>query len=157
MTTNAMSKPDETAEVRSELSPFLIEFFLVRGPGYNCMGYLDGEGKWREAIHNGILPGPVRLMEELPDRTGNVADQAKIPARRQHRRKRVQFMSPAAARQRQTRFLVAFCGAILILSAVVKLMFLNNAPDLEFKAKVSRSQPSSTPDVNLKIVEEKQS
>jgi hypothetical protein len=43
--------------------PFLVEFFMVEGVGFRCMAYCDPDGKWRNAINDGELPGDIRLVE----------------------------------------------------------------------------------------------
>lgn len=40
-----MSAADET-------SPFVVEFFMVRGTDFVCMAYFDKDGKWRNAYSN---------------------------------------------------------------------------------------------------------
>ena len=44
-------------------SPFVVEFFMVQGAGFQCMAYRNGDGKWREAFHDDELPGVIRVLE----------------------------------------------------------------------------------------------
>jgi hypothetical protein len=45
------------------ISPFVLEFFMVQGAGFQCMAYCNGDGKWHEAFNDRELPGAVRLLE----------------------------------------------------------------------------------------------
>jgi len=53
----------ERSECKTEESPFLAEFFVVEGPGYRCLAYHDGEGRWRKAFSHIVLPGKIRIIE----------------------------------------------------------------------------------------------
>jgi hypothetical protein len=55
------AKP-EAAE-HDEGSPFLVEFFMVQGAGFQCMAYKDYDGKWHHAFNNKELPGLVHVLE----------------------------------------------------------------------------------------------
>jgi hypothetical protein len=44
-------------------SPFLVEFFMVQGIGFQCMAYRNSDGKWRGAFDNRELPGSIRVLE----------------------------------------------------------------------------------------------
>jgi hypothetical protein len=44
-------------------SPFLVEFFMVQGVGFQCMAYRDFQGKWHHAFNNKELPGRVDVLE----------------------------------------------------------------------------------------------
>jgi hypothetical protein len=44
-------------------SPFLVEFFMVRGVGFQCMAYRNSDGKWRGAFDNRELPGAIYVLE----------------------------------------------------------------------------------------------
>jgi hypothetical protein len=44
-------------------SPFLVEFFMVQGPGFKCMAYRNGDGIWHEAFAHIKLPGQIRVLE----------------------------------------------------------------------------------------------
>jgi hypothetical protein len=46
-----------------EMSPFVLEFFMVQGSGFRCMAYRNGDGKWHEAFNNQELPGAVRILQ----------------------------------------------------------------------------------------------
>jgi hypothetical protein len=48
----------------NDISPFLVEFFMVRGAGFRCMAYQDGEGRWRRAFDNAELAGRISVFEE---------------------------------------------------------------------------------------------
>lgn len=45
------------------VSPFVLEFFMVQGIGFQCMAYLGGDGKWHQAFNGQELPGMIRLLE----------------------------------------------------------------------------------------------
>jgi hypothetical protein len=47
----------------AEASPFILEFFVVEGPGYRCTAYRDAAGKWREAFCNEELFGDIQIVE----------------------------------------------------------------------------------------------
>jgi hypothetical protein len=49
--------------VRDAGSPFLVEFFMVRGVGFQCMAYRNSDGKWRGAFDNRELPGSIYVLE----------------------------------------------------------------------------------------------
>jgi hypothetical protein len=51
------------ATEHDETSPFLVEFFMVEGIGFQCMAYRDFEGKWYHAFNNKELPGRVHVLE----------------------------------------------------------------------------------------------
>ena len=44
------------------MSPFVLEFFMVQGSGFQCMAYRNGDGKWRGAFDNKELPGAIRVL-----------------------------------------------------------------------------------------------
>jgi hypothetical protein len=44
-------------------SPFVLEFFMVQGIGFQCMAYRNGDGKWHEAFNDRELPGVLRVLE----------------------------------------------------------------------------------------------
>jgi hypothetical protein len=44
-------------------SPFLVEFFMVQGIGFQCMAYRNSDGKWLGAFDNRELPGTVRVLD----------------------------------------------------------------------------------------------
>ena len=50
-------------EITREESPFDIEFFMIQGIGFRCMGYRDEQGKWRSAFSHVELLGNIRLAE----------------------------------------------------------------------------------------------
>lgn len=56
-------KPVFTLTPPAETTPFLIEFFVVQGPGFRCMAYCDQEGRWRNAIDNEELFGDIQILE----------------------------------------------------------------------------------------------
>ena len=43
--------------------PFLVEFFMVEGKGFQCMAYCDNDGKWRNARNHFQLYGEIRILE----------------------------------------------------------------------------------------------
>jgi hypothetical protein len=53
----------EIAEQQNGTSPFIIEFFMVQGPGFCCMAYRNHDGKWKRAFDHYELPGAVRILE----------------------------------------------------------------------------------------------
>jgi hypothetical protein len=44
------------------VSPFVLEFFMVQGSGFRCMAYRNQEGKWRGAFDDEELPGAIRVL-----------------------------------------------------------------------------------------------
>ena len=50
------------AEEPKGTTPFETEFFMVQGIGFKCMAWRDGEGKWRTAFENPVLPGNIRIV-----------------------------------------------------------------------------------------------
>lgn len=48
--------------VKEAASPFLVEFFMVQGAGFQCMAYRNSDGKWRGAFDNRELPGAIRVL-----------------------------------------------------------------------------------------------
>lgn len=43
-------------------SPFEIEFYMLQGIGFCCMGYCDPQGKWRSAFNHVELFGKIRIL-----------------------------------------------------------------------------------------------
>ncbi|HEX9047937.1 MAG TPA: hypothetical protein VF988_13015 [Verrucomicrobiae bacterium] len=58
-----MKQPGAAADKAPDPSPFLIEFFMVRGLGFYCMAYRDTAGKWRQAFNHRELIGPIHIIE----------------------------------------------------------------------------------------------
>lgn len=56
-----MEEPFNDVQV-GEASPFIHEFFMVQGTGFQGMAYCNGDGKWRGAFDNKELPGAVRVL-----------------------------------------------------------------------------------------------
>jgi hypothetical protein len=54
---------DCKAAVADAGSPFLVEFFMVQGIGFQCMAYRNSDGKWRGAFDNRELPGAIRVLD----------------------------------------------------------------------------------------------
>lgn len=54
---------DSKAAVADARSPFLVEFFMVRGVGFQCMAYRNSDGKWRGAFDNRELPGTIHVLD----------------------------------------------------------------------------------------------
>jgi hypothetical protein len=50
------------AEEQNGVSPFDTEFFMVQGVGFKCMAYRSGDGQWRTAFENQLLPGKIRVL-----------------------------------------------------------------------------------------------
>ncbi|MGH7943090.1 MAG: hypothetical protein ACREFR_18685 [Limisphaerales bacterium] len=48
--------------VKDAASPFLTEFFMVQGIGFQCMAYRNSDGTWRSAFDNRELPGAIRVL-----------------------------------------------------------------------------------------------
>jgi hypothetical protein len=44
-------------------SPFDIEFYMLQGVGFRCMGYRDKNGKWRSALNHVELFGQIWICE----------------------------------------------------------------------------------------------
>ena len=66
MTHHTLSKqcePESAASKTGELSPFVLEFFLVQGAGFRCMAYRDEEGTWRGAFNHEALAGEIYILE----------------------------------------------------------------------------------------------
>jgi hypothetical protein len=55
-------EPLAAAEERAESSPFIVEFFMVRGPGFLCMAYCGADAKWRDAFNNEELYGDIQVL-----------------------------------------------------------------------------------------------
>jgi hypothetical protein len=51
------------AAAKDATSPFLVEFFMVQGVGFQCMAYRNSDGKWRGAFDNRELPGAIRVLD----------------------------------------------------------------------------------------------
>ena len=51
----AVSEPAQT-------SPFILEFFMVQGPGFRCMAYCGADAKWRNAFNDEELHGDIRIL-----------------------------------------------------------------------------------------------
>lgn len=45
-----------------DASPFVIEFFMLQGIGFRCMGYRDKDGKWRSAFNHVELFGKIQIV-----------------------------------------------------------------------------------------------
>jgi hypothetical protein len=56
-------EPKPVSGKHDETSPFLVEFFLVQGVGFQCMAYKDFDGKWHHAFNNKELPGRIRVLQ----------------------------------------------------------------------------------------------
>lgn len=59
----SLHEPKTAAAEYDEASPFLVEFFMVEGVGFQCMAYRDFEGRWHHAFNNRELPGRVHVLE----------------------------------------------------------------------------------------------
>lgn len=60
-----MSQPQtvSNAEASAEMSPFVVEFFMVESLGFRGMAFCDEDGHWRNAFNNDPLPGQIYLVE----------------------------------------------------------------------------------------------
>lgn len=56
------TRRDAGAVATNGESPFLVEFFMVQGAGFQCMAYRHRDGKWHGAFDNKELPGIVRVL-----------------------------------------------------------------------------------------------
>lgn len=55
-------EPAVTIEKPAEW-PFVVEFFMVEGIGFQCMAYCDKYGRWRNARSHAELFGEIRILE----------------------------------------------------------------------------------------------
>ena len=62
-TMTPLCEPKATVEKPGELSPFVVEFFMVQGAGFRCMAYRDSDGRWRAAFNNDELFGDIYILE----------------------------------------------------------------------------------------------
>jgi hypothetical protein len=51
------------AKEQDGVSPFVVEFFMVQGIGFQCMAYCSYDGKWRTAFDNIELHGAIHVLE----------------------------------------------------------------------------------------------
>lgn len=60
-----MNKQEYASAERAsqEDSPFEIEFFMLQGIGFRCMGYRDEKGQWRSAFNHVELFGMIQIAE----------------------------------------------------------------------------------------------
>jgi hypothetical protein len=60
-----MTSPEPAAATDSsmEVSPFLLEFFMVQGAGFRCAAYCDEDGHWHEAHTREELHGPIQVLK----------------------------------------------------------------------------------------------
>jgi hypothetical protein len=67
ITTTVAENPEVSAlpmeESAGATSPFLLEFFMVQGPGFRCMAYCDEDGVWHNALNNEELFGNISILE----------------------------------------------------------------------------------------------
>lgn len=52
-----------TVQRSADVSPFIVEFFMVQNRDSRCMAYCDHDGHWRKAFNNEELVGEIRLLE----------------------------------------------------------------------------------------------
>ena len=50
-------------DTQVDVSPFIIEFFMVQGLGFRCMAYRDQDGKWYNALNRSELFGDIQILE----------------------------------------------------------------------------------------------
>ena len=55
-------EPLVTTEKQADASPFIIEFFMVRGPGYRCMAYCGADARWHNAFNHEELFGDIQIL-----------------------------------------------------------------------------------------------
>jgi len=60
----AETQPVVRGGAYDEKSPFDIEFFMLEGIGFRCMGYRDSRGKWRSALNHVELFGDIHIAEK---------------------------------------------------------------------------------------------
>jgi hypothetical protein len=53
----------EPANEPVEKSPFVVEYFMVRGLDFLGMAYRDEEGKWRNAFNHNEVSGDICFFE----------------------------------------------------------------------------------------------
>lgn len=56
-------QPGNGGTPEAEISPFVVEFYMVEAESFRGMAYRDEDGKWRNALNNEFLSGPVNLVE----------------------------------------------------------------------------------------------
>ena len=55
--------PQPPVSAGDETSPFVVEFYMVRGTDFVCMAYYDKDGKWRNAFSHHELRRVVSVLE----------------------------------------------------------------------------------------------
>jgi hypothetical protein len=58
-----LCEPESVAEKRPEVTPFLVEYFMVQSICFRGMAYCDQDGRWRNAANNDQLLGRVYLLD----------------------------------------------------------------------------------------------
>ena len=51
------------AETPADTSPFIVEFFMVRGPGFRCMAYCGADARWHNAFNDEELFGDIQILD----------------------------------------------------------------------------------------------
>jgi hypothetical protein len=47
----------------AEISPFVLEFFMVEGSDFRGMAYRDPNGRWHKAFNHDELTGDISVLE----------------------------------------------------------------------------------------------
>ena len=58
-----LCEPLAADEKPAETSPFLVEFFMVRGPGFLCTAYCGADDKWHDAFNHEELFGDIQILD----------------------------------------------------------------------------------------------
>jgi hypothetical protein len=61
--TMRLREPESALEKQTEISPFLVEYFMVQALGFRGMAYCDQEGRWRNVSNNDQLLGRIYLLD----------------------------------------------------------------------------------------------
>ena len=61
--TLSRGKSVSAAEKPAEMSPFVVEYFMVRGRHFLGMAYRDGQGKWRNASNDEEVTGDISFLD----------------------------------------------------------------------------------------------
>jgi hypothetical protein len=63
MTYQTVKPQKVSVDAAEEASPFVVEFFMVRGIDFVCMAYFDENCKWRNAFSHAELYGVTHILE----------------------------------------------------------------------------------------------
>lgn len=56
-------EPLVAANEPAQTSPFILEFFMVQGPGFRCMAYCGADARWHSAFNGEELHGDIRILQ----------------------------------------------------------------------------------------------